>query len=299
MGRKRGHSGGGHANHERWLLTYADLITLLLIFFIVLFSMSQIDVSRYHKMADAMSNAFSIIPSSGGAADSVLPPGSKAVIPPVAPMYEEEERTYREVSKAVKDVAEQLKASASFEVHEEARGLVISIADTAIFAGGSADLKPEMRKALDAIGAKLAGMNNRVHIEGHSDDIPISTPRFPSNWELSTARATNVLRYLSERSGLPPSRLAASGYGEHYPRVPNTSPENRAKNRRVDIVILRDTKSSQEPQQRVLSSGDGAGAGLGAGAEPHAGSDTGHAPGHDTGQDTGVEAPGGTLEYGH
>ena len=168
-------------------------------------------------------------------------------------MYEEEEKTYKEVSKSVKDVAEQLKASASFEVHEEARGLVISIADTAIFQGGSADMKPEMRKALDTIGAKLEKMHNRVHIEGHSDDIPIHTERFPSNWELSTARATNVLRYLSERSGLPPSRLAASGYGEHYPRVPNTSPENRAKNRRVDIVILRDTKVSQEPQDRGMA----------------------------------------------
>lgn len=313
MARKRGHGGGGHANHERWLLTYADLITLLLIYFIVLFAMSQIDVSKYHKMADAVSNAFNIIPSQGGAAESVLPPGSKAVIPPVSPMYEEEERTYKEVSKAVKDAAAQLKASASFEVHEESRGLVISIADTAIFTGGSADLKPEMRKALDTIGAKLSTMHNRVHIEGHSDDIPISTPRYPSNWELSTARATNVLRYLSDRGGLPPSRLAASGYGEHYPRVPNTSPENRAKNRRVDIVILRDTKSAQEPQDRGMT---GAGATHGAGrADPGAnpGADHGSGTGMDLGAGTGIDLGAGTgadhgagagttegtQEYGH
>lgn len=299
MARKRGgHSGGGgHASHERWLLTYADLITLLLIYFIVLFAMSQIDVSKYHKMADAMSNAFNIIPSQGGAADSVLPPGSKAVIPPVAPMYEEEERTYREVSKAVEDIARQLEASGSFEVHEEARGLVISIADTALFEPGSADLKPGMRKALDAIGAKIAGIPNRVHIEGHSDDIPISTPRYPSNWELSTARATNVLRYLSERAGVPPGRLAAAGYGEHYPRVPNTSPENRAKNRRVDIVILRSTKVSQEPQDRVLAPGGGM-AGADAGNAGDAG-DSGHADDAGHAGDTGVGLPGGTQEYGH
>ncbi|MBM3266376.1 MAG: OmpA family protein [Candidatus Sericytochromatia bacterium] len=251
MGRRRGgHASGGHSSSERWLLTYADLITLLLIYFIVLFAMSQIDTTKYKKMADAMSNAFNVIPSAGGAADSVLPPGSKLVMPPIAPMHSEEEAAYRQVEKAVEDVAKQLKATASFDVHEEKRGLVISIADTALFGGGTADLNPNMQRALDQIANSVRNMPNRIHIEGHTDDLPIKTGRFPSNWELSTARATNVLRYLQERKGLPPSRLAAAGYGEHYPRVPNASPDSRAKNRRVDIVILREaTSAKQEPAQ--------------------------------------------------
>ncbi len=247
MGRRRGHAGGGgHGSSERWLLTYADLITLLLIYFIVLFAMSQIDLSKYHKMADAMSNAFNVMPTAGN--PDVLPPGSKLVMPPVAPMFSEEEASYKQVEQAVKEVAAQLKATASFDVHEEKRGLVISIADTALFGGGTADLNPNMQRALDKIATSMRNMPNRIHIEGHTDDIPISTARFPSNWELSTARATNVLRYLAERKGLPSSRLAAAGYGEHYPRVPNSSAESRAKNRRVDIVILREASAAkQEP----------------------------------------------------
>ena len=251
MGRRKAHASGGHSSSERWLLTYADLITLLLIYFIVLFAMSQIDVTKYHKMADAMSNAFNVIPSQGGTADSVLPPGSMMVMPPVAPMYEEQE-TFKEIREEVEKLEKEPKAaSGSFDVHEEKRGLVISIADTALFNAGSADVNPNMQRTLDKIAMSLRDINNRVHIEGHTDDIPMRGGRFASNWELSVARSTNVLRYLAERRGLPAGRLAAAGYGEHYPRVPNLSPEARAKNRRVDIVILRDASAAKtEPAAR-------------------------------------------------
>lgn len=251
MGRKKAHA-QSHGSSERWLLTYADLITLLLIYFIVLFASSQIDINKYHKIADSLSNAFNVIPSQGGAADSVLPPASSLVMPPVAPMYGEQETSDKAIERAVKKIVADSGASKSLDVHEQKRGLVISIADSAMFAPGSSQINPEMMKTLNKVSALLADVNNTVRVEGHTDDRPIRTAQFPSNWELSTSRATNVVRYLIERNNLPPGRLAASGYGEHYPRVPNLSEAHRAKNRRVDIVILREGAAAQEPPKPAV-----------------------------------------------
>ncbi|MEB3298253.1 MAG: OmpA family protein [Candidatus Sericytochromatia bacterium] len=249
MGKKRGHKGGSHANHERWLLTYADLITLLLIYFIILFSMSSIDANKFKKLADAMATTFTGIPTEGGGNDAILPPASDLVIPPVAPMYAKEESEFEDVADKVEKLAEQLGASASFDVHVEKRGLVISIADTALFPAGSADLDPKTRAMLGQVAALAAKTGNSLRIEGHTDNTPIRSARFPSNWELSTARATSVVRHLVDNGLMPPARVSAAGYGETYPKAPNDSLANRARNRRVDIVVLSDATMKQEPKQ--------------------------------------------------
>jgi len=249
VGKKRGHKGGSHANHERWLLTYADLITLLLIYFIILFSMSSIDASKFKKMADAMASVFNPTASSGGGNDAVLPPASDMVIPPVAPMYAKEESEFEEMADKVEKLAEQLGASASFDVHMEKRGLVISIADSALFAAGSADLDPKTREMLGKVSGLAAKTGNSLRIEGHTDNTPIRSARFPSNWELSTARATAVVRHLVDTGALPPSRVSAAGYGDTFPKAPNDSQANRSRNRRVDIVVLSDATMAQEPKK--------------------------------------------------
>ncbi|MBU6429456.1 MAG: OmpA family protein, partial [Cyanobacteria bacterium REEB65] len=219
MSRKKAHA-GGHANSERWLLTYADLITLLLIYFIVLFAMSQIDVAKYHKLADAMSNAFNMIPSQGGSDDAILN-GSPAVMPPVSPMYAYEKAKFETIRKQVEKAFKQAGVKGAVEIQQTDRGLVIHIASSALFHAGSADINPAMANVLLGVAKSLQGGANNIRVEGHTDDTPIRTAQFPSNWELSTTRAVNVLHFLIDRGHLPPSRLSAAGYGEYFPRVPN------------------------------------------------------------------------------
>jgi chemotaxis protein MotB len=128
------------------------------------------------------------------------------------------------------------------------RGLVISVREAGSFSIGSAELVPEAQDLFRQISLNLVDISNHVRVEGHTDDVPIHTPRFASNWELSTARATNVVAFFTEEAGLAPGRLSAAGYAEFHPRVPNDSPDHRAENRRVDIIVLNpQTLSREEP----------------------------------------------------
>jgi chemotaxis protein MotB len=124
-------------------------------------------------------------------------------------------------------------------VSSQERGLVISLKDTLLFASGSDQLNPEARKIIKQLGNSLLAIPNHIRVEGHTDNLPIKNARIPSNWELSTLRATTVLHVLQGEVGIPPERLSVSGYGEYRPLASNDTPENRAKNRRVDIVILK------------------------------------------------------------
>ena len=258
MSRRKAHA-EAHANNERWLLTYADLITLLLIYFIVLFAMSQINVNKYHELAQAMSNAFNLVPSQGGSSNSVLPPASRMVMPPVSPMYTEHSgntgtsrQSLAQVEHKLQVIADQ-SASGSLDVRKTSRGVVISVEDNALFPEGSAMLSPKALQVLDKVAAVLVRTTNHIRVEGYTDDTPIHTAEFPSNWELSTARAINVLHDLIDRGHILPSRLSAAGYGEYFPRVPNTTAANRAENRRVDIVLLRNATMAQEPSRPAFA----------------------------------------------
>ncbi|MFW0968473.1 MAG: OmpA/MotB family protein, partial [Thermacetogeniaceae bacterium] len=132
-------------------------------------------------------------------------------------------------------------------VNLEERGLVVRFQTTVLFARGSADLTPEARRIIDRVGDRLNDLPNYIRVEGHTCDLPINTPQYPSNWELSTARATNVLQELISSCNISPERLSAIGYGEYRPRVPNINESSRQMNRRIDIVILRTKYDEVEP----------------------------------------------------
>jgi chemotaxis protein MotB len=137
--------------------------------------------------------------------------------------------------------------AASMAVGETSRGLVISLAEAGSFAAGRADLSAGAREALLTLANALRPIPNLIRVEGHTDDVPIHTGLFASNWELSTARATKVVELLIDEGGIDPARLAAAGYGQHRPKVPNDTSELRAENRRVDIVVLDHAAENDEP----------------------------------------------------
>jgi chemotaxis protein MotB len=248
--KRKKHHEGGHENSERWLLTYADLITLLMVFFVVLYSMGRADVAKFARLQAALQRAFNTevlkgsIPTSlkgqDGAGDpsSILDGGSSMPQPPPGSTEGQLISTVEDLRKAINALPPPMQARAQVDVGTTMDGVVISLAGNVLFDSGKADLRPEGLKLLDTLTNRLRVMPNDLRIEGHTDDTPINTPLYPTNWELSSARATSVARYFSERGGIPPARLTAAGYGEFRPATPNTTREGRARNRRVDIVIL-------------------------------------------------------------
>lgn len=235
--------GGGHdgAGSMRWLLTYADLITLLMAFFIILFAMSKVDAQKYSLLANSLKTAFF-------AGNSLINlPASNYV--PAGGSGEGGGPTLQgigaELSTSLIRLDPKLKDMLKITVDE--RGLTISLVGAALFDLGQATIRPDAEKILTEIARSLAQVPNYVSVEGSTDDLPINTAEFPTNWELSTRRATNVVRFFIEHEGLNPKRFMAVGYGEYRPLYPNDSEANRAKNRRVDIVILR--HSPVNPQE--------------------------------------------------
>jgi chemotaxis protein MotB len=226
--RKRVHA-GGHSNNERWLLTYADMITLLLALFIILFSISTISKVKFKVLAHEMSGGF----SSTEHDDHPVPQKSVA----------EDTQSLNALAAALRAYIHQRHLTKNVDVHIEKRGVVVSLrTDSAMFKSGSAVLEPQAGQLIHAIAGFLLTPAQRLRmlkIEGNTDDVPISTPLYPTNWELSTSRAVAVTRHLSEHDGISPQRLAAIGFSEWHPFVPNTSEANRLLNRRVDIVVLR------------------------------------------------------------
>lgn len=241
MGRKKKH--GGHANHERWLLTYADLITLLMAFFVILYALAVSDYKRISELQNALRNAFHI---TSGAGQTALNGSPSVLVGGATPVDFALIEMQKQIDKASKEErGAEGEAAVSTKMTE--RGLVVSLASSAFFDAGGAYLKPDAVRLMNKVAANLKRSNRNILVEGHTDDTPIHTRQYPSNWELSTARATSVVRYFIELHRIPPNRLSASGYGEYKPLVANSSPDNRAKNRRVDIVILRSDIRGQRP----------------------------------------------------
>jgi chemotaxis protein MotB len=246
----------------RWLLTYSDLITLLLAFFVIMYSMSRIDAKKFGRMSEHLQGAFHSSESGDQASTGGSDLGSGELkvgrLKTVAQQLRSSLGTSKDRASLgglgtpmtrADSVAGQSGYSAtepiSMEINE--RGLVIHIIESALFESAQATLRPEALAVLDKIAKEIVTLPNQIRVEGHTDDRPIATPRFPSNWELSSARATSVVRYLIEKHGFTPERLSALGFGEFRPLAANTSEENRAKNRRVDIVVLTDNLSKYEP----------------------------------------------------
>ena len=228
-------------NLERWLLTYADLITLLLAFFIVMYSMSQIDAKKFGRVSKALSGVLR-----GGPAVLRFPEESTKTGHGLLKLGD-----LRLIQQKVEDRFKSLNKIGGIETEITERGLVVHIMESVLFREGSANLEAKALDVLDVLGEAIIGRPNHVRIEGHTDDRPIATPRFPSNWELSSARATEVVRYYIENHDIEPDRISALGYGEFRPIRPNNSIENRAANRRVDVVILTMELTMTEPTSQL------------------------------------------------
>ena len=236
---KRGHGDGGHENAERWLLTYADLITLLMVFFVVLYSMSQSDSIKFHRISAALERAFNIDVLQGQTNQGVND-GTSETLTPVEQLFTSPEHS-AEVARLKSRIEEAMTGSTqapSVSVGSDREGVVIRLSGSYLFDSGRAELKPNSLAVLDAVALEIRLLPNDVRIDGHTDATPIDSPRYPTNWELSAARALSVTRYLSEIGGVAAGRLTAAGYGEFHPLTPNDTREHRAQNRRVEIHIL-------------------------------------------------------------
>lgn len=246
MARKKLGKNDGTGGSPSWMTTYSDLMSLLLTFFILLYSMSNIDAQKFKNIAYSLQIALSgggseYIFDEDGLDDSVLPPTSEEgediidddimLNEPISPAIVE---MYNKVSEYL--VENNLGADVSVRMQSE--GVFVEIKDAILFEPGSAELKESGIELLDKLEGLLKDFDNKIVVEGHTDNVPSRTYLYPTNWELSTARAVSVLRYLTEQKGIDPKRLSARGYGEYSPIAPNDTPENRTKNRRVNLLIV-------------------------------------------------------------
>ncbi|WP_067862195.1 OmpA/MotB family protein [Neptuniibacter marinus] len=242
-----------------WLYTFADLMTLLLVFFVLLFSLSNIEIERFQIASRSLNEAFQ---GESGANSIIEFPHEAPVKPEIPdeieerlptsrlseeeedkPMENEAENLNSSLQSLNDDLAEQLKIDVlneAVEVGSPKDGkVIIKVSGDLLFPSGSAEFNPEMMSVLDSIVLTLKkNAEIKLSIHGHTDNVPIETARFPSNWDLSAIRATNVLRYLV-RGGLEVERVSATGYGDSKPLLPNDSVENRAQNRRLEFVLER------------------------------------------------------------
>ena len=248
-------SGGDqHENLDRWLLTYADMITLLMAFFIMMYSMSVLNLAKFREAAISIRSGF------GGAVKgqgkSILGSSGMFSASP-SPIEGDTAGVAWNVLKPLITFIERGSNSAQVQIGEDRRGIVITLkSDSLLFKPGESEINPLAYPVLNRIAFTLKQIQNRISIEGHTCDLQPRSGRYPSNWELSTSRATNVLRYLVERRDMPAQRFAAAGYGSVRPLVPNTNEANRARNRRVEIVLLRpeaDETSQARGQPRRIS----------------------------------------------
>jgi chemotaxis protein MotB len=230
------------AGMMRWLLTYADMITLLLIMFIVLYSAAAQDTVKFRNMAMYLRAAFGGVLTQG---PTFLQGSGETIISELYPKIQSAVRPYQGEGTG--------SGEAPVSVVKEQRGIVVRLmTDNVLFERGSVELKGEMRDILNALAPVLMEANHPVLVEGHTCDLPMRGPsRFVSNWELSTARASSVVRYLIEAGKVPAKLLSAAGYAEYRPLVPNRDEAARRRNRRIDIVILEGPASSETAGQQT------------------------------------------------
>ncbi len=235
---KKGKNGG--LKGDEWLPTYADTVTLLLTFFVLLYSLSSVDSEKTKSISNAFTSMMSgergdsileynlyngEVPLIGGETEQAIEGGEE---------LSEQKQLYNNLKKFV--IEHNLQSVV--EIIDDERGVAIQLRDNILFETSSSDLREESKDILNKLSTILASMENPILIEGHTDNRDINTVKFPSNWELSADRAVNVVRYFVEVKGQDPKRFSAIGYGEFQPVAPNDSYEGMAKNRRVDILIV-------------------------------------------------------------
>ncbi len=218
------------------MTTFSDLMSLLLTFFILLYSKSSVSAEKFEAAAKSMQSAF-------GGGESMIE-GSTVVDIETEKITEKSEETIDpELVKMYNEVVaflemKEMTSQASVEYDQD--GIYVNIQESILFGSGSAIIADSGKNTLNDLGELIQQFDNAVVIEGYTDNVPMNNNNFSSNWELSTGRALSVLRYLSEERNVDPTRLAAKGYGEYHPIVPNDSESNKAKNRRVNIVLVYD-----------------------------------------------------------
>lgn len=252
-----------HVNHEAWVIPYADMLTLLMALFLVLFAVGRTDIEKFKKLAESFRQEFGnggsaeiVSVDTGTTGDTPIDGGNGVLESPgLLPTAEQVDAAIQQAEQSAAEVAvgelngvrEQIQSLADQQgvgdkiaFRFEGRGLVLTILDdTVLFEPGQATLQSAGLSILDLVTSSLLNAGHDVAIEGHTDSRPISTSRYPSNWELSTARATSVLRYMLLQ-GFDPARISASGYADTRPVAANDTPEGQAANRRVEIVIVSD-----------------------------------------------------------
>jgi chemotaxis protein MotB len=268
-GSRRRHSGGEAESEDRWLLTYADMITLLMALFMVLFSITSVNKSKLEILSKTLQEAFSgkVLPggesirSTGADPKAVSAPTPSPAIPAITTLVNDaaststavaktkEQENFRRLKQQIDSYSAQKGIQAQVQTVIAQRGLVIRLlTDRVLFDSGQADLKPEATPVLTKVAAILAREKaHQVMVEGHTDPVPIHGSLFPTNWELSTARASRVVRFLIG-GGVARRRLSAAGYASLHPIASNATTAGRSRNRRVEIVLLRSGASQTANQ---------------------------------------------------
>jgi len=250
MSRKKKHE---HVNHERWLVSYADFITLLFAFFVVLFASSQSDKKKQTQVALAMKSAFNEAgifephsthppldneaPTPYSAGQSSGPADPLSVLPTAPPPGDPSQQFALVKQQLESSLSSQIVAR-TVSVHEAQDGLVVSLQEAGFFDSGSAEVRASTLPVLAGIAQRLGNTAFTLRVEGHTDNQPIHTAQFASNWELSTARSTAIARVFLAQQHFDPARLSAAGYAQYHPVADNKTAEGRARNRRVDIIVL-------------------------------------------------------------
>lgn len=271
MARKKKHHEEEHENAERWLVSYADFITLLFAFFVTMYAISRVDERKLGSAVESLQRALgsNIFMQTSRPEPGVFHTTSQPIDVALvqAPAKKEEgagkedfEKLAAEIKKkmedGIKDNGGQGEASLSqLKFIIDKRGLVLRFSERFFFDSGDASLRPEVIPTLNVLAQSLEKIPHHIRIEGHTDSVPISTLRFPSNWELSTARATSIVRYFLTHFKFAPNQLSAAGYGEFRPIASNQTTEGRTQNRRVDIVILSAKEKEVEPEGKGATKG--------------------------------------------
>lgn len=250
----------GHVNHERWLVSYADFITLLFAFFVVMFATSQTDKSKAQQVSDSVKRALegekmsTIVQailggtvSDRGQGNAMMhgPGGAKKVV-----LEEKKEQKLAELVPSLKVLSEELKkeiADGRIQISMQPRGLVVSFTQAALFPSGEDVISQAAREGLEKVASAINKLPNPVRLEGHTDSKPIRTARFRSNWELSAARSIALLELFTAGYGVSRDRMSIAGYADTAPIASNDDEQGRAKNRRADIVILNENGVMAEP----------------------------------------------------
>ncbi|TCS39154.1 chemotaxis protein MotB [Paucimonas lemoignei] len=250
-----------HENHERWLVSYADFITLLFAFFVVMYAISSVNEGKYRVLSNALGSAFGT-----GASVSVVQvsPERQQAFPLRRQSTQDRQRleAIKREREVMAGIARQLRQSLDplikrgiVRVTQTGRGVKVEINASILFATGDANLTGEAGEVLSTIARIMKDDSHGLQVEGHTDNVPIKNAAFPSNWELASARASSVVRLLADK-GVPPVRLSAVGHADNFPVASNDTAEGRARNRRVEIMIL-SSLPDIEPEQADGHDGSG------------------------------------------